>query len=65
MISCAEKTLEQKYDILIIATGSRAMRDDLPWKSSMEGYEATKANLDKLREQIKKAKSIVVGGAGK
>lgn len=63
-ISSAEKERKQQYDILVIATGSRATSDDLPWKSSNAGYEATKAALHKVQEQVKKAESIVIGGGG-
>jgi hypothetical protein len=37
---------------------------DVPWKSSLAGYEATRDGLHKVQEQVKAAKSIVVGGAG-
>ncbi|KUJ16809.1 FAD/NAD(P)-binding domain-containing protein [Mollisia scopiformis] len=54
---------KQAYDILVIATGCRS-DDDAPWKSSLSGYEATKAALHKTQEHVKAAKTIVVGGAG-
>ncbi|KAE8447739.1 hypothetical protein EG329_010133 [Mollisiaceae sp. DMI_Dod_QoI] len=54
---------KQVYDMLVITTGCRAI-DDAPWKSSLSGYEATKDELHKVQEQVKAAKTIVVGGAG-
>lgn len=63
-ISSFDKERKQNYDILVIATGSRATSDDLPWKSSNGGYESTKAALHKVQEQVKKANSIVIGGGG-
>jgi hypothetical protein len=49
---------------LVLATGSRTI-GDVPWKSSLAGYEATRDGLHKVQEQVKVAKSIVIGGAGK
>ena len=48
---------------MVLATGSRTM-GDVPWKSSLAGYEATRDGLHKVQEQVKAAKSIAVGGAG-
>ena len=48
---------------MVLATGSRA-NGDVPWKSSLAGYEATRDGLHKFQEQVKVAKSIVIGGAG-
>lgn len=56
-------TTNQQYDILVITTGSRT-KDLVPWKPSLDGYEATKDGLHKIQEQVKSAKSIVLGGAG-
>jgi len=56
-------TTTQQYDILVITTGSRT-KDPVPWKPSLDGYEATKDGLHKIQEQVKSAKSIVLGGAG-
>lgn len=50
------------YHTLIIATGSRA-KDDMPWKS-LETTEKTKARIQSLQDQIKRAKTIVVAGGG-
>jgi NADH dehydrogenase FAD-containing subunit len=36
----------------------------VPWKSSLNGYEHTRNGLHKIQEQVKAAKTIVVGGAG-
>jgi NADH dehydrogenase FAD-containing subunit len=55
-----EKTVA--YDILILATGTRAM-GDAPWKNR-ESYEATRDTLHAFQEKVKNATSIVVGGAG-
>lgn len=56
----------QAYDILVVATGSRSIADEhgVPWKLSLDGYEATKAALHKIQERVKAAKSIVLGGGG-
>ncbi len=62
-ISTASGERQQTYDILVLATGSRA-NGDVPWKSSLAGYEATRDGLHKFQEQVKIAKSIVIGGAG-
>ncbi|PMD47566.1 putative triosephosphate isomerase [Hyaloscypha variabilis F] len=62
-ISTASGERQQTYDILVLATGSRA-NGDVPWKSSLAGYEATRDGLHKFQEQVKVAKSIVIGGAG-
>ncbi|KAK0102162.1 hypothetical protein ONS95_001042 [Cadophora gregata] len=56
-------TTTQTYDILVITTGSRT-KDIVPWKPSLDGYEATRDGLHKIQEQVKSAKSIVLGGAG-
>ncbi|PVH82659.1 AMID-like mitochondrial oxidoreductase-like protein [Cadophora sp. DSE1049] len=53
----------QTYDILVITTGSRT-KDPVPWKPSLDGYEATRDRLHKIQEQVNSAKSIVLGGAG-
>lgn len=62
-ISTASGEREQAYDILVLATGSRAI-GDVPWKASLAGYEATRDGLHKVQKQVKAAKSIVIGGAG-
>lgn len=62
-ISTAEGEKKQEYDILVITTGSRT-NGDVPWKPSLSGYEATKDSLHKIQEQVKNAKTIVLGGAG-
>ena len=51
------------YDILVLATGTRTI-GEVPWKSAPEGYERTLAGLHKIQDQVKAAKSIVVGGGG-
>lgn len=55
---------KQPYDILIITTGCRTIDSFAPWKSSPNGYEATKDALHKIQEEVKAANTIVVGGAG-
>ena len=62
-ITTASGESSQPYDILVIATGTRA-QGDLPWKASLGGYQATKDALHKYREQVKGAKSIVIAGGG-
>jgi NADH dehydrogenase FAD-containing subunit len=51
------------YDILVLTTGSSTI-DNVPWKSSLEGYEQTVAGLHKTQSQVAAAKTILVGGAG-
>lgn len=53
---------ELKYDTLVIATGT-SYRDGLPWKS-LGSVDMTRAAIVRLREQIDRAQSIVVAGAG-
>lgn len=55
-----EKTIG--YDMLILATGSRA-KGDVPLKLE-ESYEATQKALHDIQDRVKKANSIVIGGAG-
>lgn len=55
--------IQQKYDILIIATGSRSPAPG-PWKNSLEGYEASLKELHDTQEAVGKAKTIVIGGGG-
>jgi NADH dehydrogenase FAD-containing subunit len=55
--------IEQKYDILIIATGSRSASPG-PWKTSLKGYDDTVKGLHEMQEAVGKAKTIVVGGGG-
>ncbi|PSS25761.1 hypothetical protein M430DRAFT_33354 [Amorphotheca resinae ATCC 22711] len=62
-ITTAAGETRQAYDVLVLATGTRTI-GDLPWKSSVKGYEATKEILHKYRDQVKTAKSIVLGGGG-
>lgn len=50
------------YDILILATGS-STKGDAPFKPR-ESYEATRNALHDFQGRVKKATSIVVGGAG-
>jgi NADH dehydrogenase FAD-containing subunit len=50
------------YDILILATGSRT-KGDSPFKPR-ESYEATRNALHDFQSRVKKATSIVIGGAG-
>ncbi|KAK7967746.1 uncharacterized protein PG986_002023 [Apiospora aurea] len=50
------------YHTVIIATGADA-RDGMPWKT-MGTSQQTRAAISQLRDQIEKASSIVVGGAG-
>ncbi|CZR62279.1 uncharacterized protein PAC_12176 [Phialocephala subalpina] len=55
---------KQPYDTLILTTGCRTIDSASPWKSSLNGYEATKDALHTIQEEVKNAKTIVVGGAG-
>ncbi|RKF61184.1 Oxidoreductase ptaL [Erysiphe neolycopersici] len=56
---------QQQYEILVIATGSRARGNaEVPWYTSTSGYEATKEILHKFQEKVKNSKTIAVGGGG-
>jgi apoptosis-inducing factor 2 len=50
------------YDILILATGSRT-KGDIPFKGR-GSYESTRDALHDFQAKVKKANSIVIGGAG-
>lgn len=50
------------YHTIIVATGSHA-KDQMPWKL-VGGSAETRAVLAKVREDVRNADSIVVGGAG-
>ncbi|KAH6655104.1 hypothetical protein BKA67DRAFT_559490 [Truncatella angustata] len=50
------------YHTVVVATGSDA-KEDMPWKP-LGSSQQTRAAVAKLQEEIKNAKSIVVGGAG-
>jgi apoptosis-inducing factor 2 len=52
----------QKYDILVLATGSRAI-GKVPWKAA-GSYEATRNALHETRDKVAVAKSIIIGGGG-
>ncbi|KAG0646247.1 Pestheic acid biosynthesis cluster L [Hyphodiscus hymeniophilus] len=58
--TAGQKTIS--YDYVILATGARS-KGDAPWKQR-ESYEATLAALHDFQARVKKASSIVVGGAG-
>ncbi|POS84695.1 hypothetical protein EPUL_003009 [Erysiphe pulchra] len=56
---------QQQYEILVIATGSRAKGNaKVPWYTSTSGYEATKEILHKFQELVKNSKTIAIGGGG-
>lgn len=61
-ISTSTGANELHYDYLILATGAR-IKGDLPMKG-VGSTEATKLALHKYQDHIKKAKTIVVAGAG-
>lgn len=63
IITTASGESKQAYDLLVLATGTRTT-GELPWKASPAGYQATKDILHKYRDQVKSAKSIVIGGGG-
>lgn len=50
------------YDALVIATGSSA-KEDMPWKM-LDSSQHTIDSLQRVRDSIKKAKTIVVAGGG-
>ncbi|KAI1399520.1 FAD/NAD(P)-binding domain-containing protein [Hypoxylon fuscum] len=51
------------YDHLVLATGTRTVNSDMPWKSNGT-YEETAAALAQVQSKIKSAKHIVVAGGG-
>lgn len=56
---------QQQYDILIIATGSRAKGKEIsPWYTSPSGYEATKEILHDFQDKVRNSKTIAIGGGG-
>ncbi|POS85457.1 hypothetical protein EPUL_001817 [Erysiphe pulchra] len=56
---------QQQYEILVIATGSRAKGNvEVPWYTSSSGYEATKEILHKFQEKVQNSKTIAIGGGG-
>lgn len=57
------KEIQQKYDILVIATGSRSAAPG-PWKDSLQGYEHSIKTLHETQAAVAKAKTIVIGGGG-
>ncbi|KAI2466230.1 FAD/NAD(P)-binding domain-containing protein [Annulohypoxylon bovei var. microspora] len=61
LTGAGEKLLQ--YDHLVIATGTRALNDAVPWKSNGT-YEETAAQLSAIQAKVEKAKHIVVAGAG-
>lgn len=63
IITTAAGETKQTYDVLVLATGTRTT-GDLPWKASLKGYQATKDILDKYRDLVQSADSIVLGGGG-
>ena len=51
------------YDQLVLATGSRAVGTNVPWKATGT-YDELVAQLHKTTEQVKTANHIIVAGAG-
>ncbi|KAI0388016.1 FAD/NAD(P)-binding domain-containing protein [Hypomontagnella monticulosa] len=51
------------YDHLVLATGTRAVNETVPWKSGGT-YEETAAVMAQTQSKVKTAKHIVVAGAG-
>ncbi|CAD6505864.1 BgTH12-06796 [Blumeria graminis f. sp. triticale] len=65
ILATSKDETQLHYDILVIATGSRAKGStELPWYSSALGYEATRDILHKYQEKVINAKSIVISGGG-
>lgn len=56
------KTTKVEYDHLVICTGSSTI-DGMPWKSDAT-FEETLKSIQDIRDQIEKARRIVVGGGG-
>ena len=65
-VTITTSTGEEKlvYDILVLGTGSRTPSEAVPWKQSLKGSDVTKETLHKVQEQVKAAKSIILGGGG-
>ncbi|TAQ91068.1 hypothetical protein B7494_g639 [Chlorociboria aeruginascens] len=63
-ITTPTSKIEQSYDTLILATGSRPIVENSHWKLGPGGYEALRTKLHEIQDVVKKAKTIVVGGAG-
>ncbi|KAL3426605.1 hypothetical protein PVAG01_00114 [Phlyctema vagabunda] len=61
-VAGASGTLTLDYDILILATGSRA-KEGVPFKG-VGSYEATRDALHKFGERVNAAKTITVVGGG-
>lgn len=55
-----KRTIE--YRVIVVATGSD-YSNDMPWKA-LPTEESTRAAMDRLRQDVKQASSIVVGGGG-
>lgn len=51
------------YDHLVLATGTRAVNETVPWKSNGT-YEETAVVMTQIQNRVKTAKHIVVAGAG-
>lgn len=51
------------YDQLVLATGSRCVTTDVPWKL-VDDYARTVALLDATRDKVRTAENVVVAGAG-
>ncbi|KAG4426795.1 hypothetical protein IFR04_000226 [Cadophora malorum] len=62
VVSGADGEKVISYDDLVLATGS-STRGDVPWKAR-GSYEETRNALHEFQAKVKKASSIVVGGAG-
>ncbi|KAI2621250.1 FAD/NAD(P)-binding domain-containing protein [Hypoxylon sp. NC1633] len=51
------------YDHLVLATGTRAVNNSVPWKSNGT-YEETSAVMSQIQTKLASAKHVVVAGAG-
>lgn len=51
------------YDHLVLATGTRAVDNSVPWKSNGT-YEEVSAVIANIQDKVKTAKHIVIAGAG-
>jgi NADH dehydrogenase FAD-containing subunit len=61
-IAAASGQRIQKYDILVLATGSRTV-GNVPWKAA-GSYETTRNVLHETRDKVAVAKSIIIAGGG-
>ncbi|TDZ22907.1 Oxidoreductase ptaL [Colletotrichum orbiculare MAFF 240422] len=63
LVSTSSGPRSLPYDYLVLATGARSASLDMPWKGA-DSHEKTLDLLHSTAEKVKKAKHIIVAGAG-